>query len=64
MSTDVLSSVENGCVQLTFIVSDALAAAIFPLSREQEVQLVEMGVILLHCGDHQFLDPSLVSFIN
>ena len=59
-----LRSVENGCVQLTFIVSNFLAAAIFPLSPEQEAELLEMGVILLYCGDYQFLDPSLVSFIN
>ena len=59
-----LRSVENGCVQLTFIVSNTFTAAIFPLSREQEFQLVEIGVILLHCGDHQFLNPPLVSFTN
>ena len=59
-----LRSVENGCVQLTFIVSNSLAAAIFPLSPEQETQLMEIGVILLHCGDYQFLNPPLVSFTN
>jgi len=59
-----LRSVRNGCVQLTFIVSSILAAAIFPLSPEQEAQLMEISAILLRCGDHQFLNPLLVSFIN
>lgn len=49
-----LCSVENGCVQLTFLVPNHIPAALFPLSTEQEVAMMKMGVFDLKCGSYHF----------
>ena len=53
-----LSSVKNGCIQLTFLIPDFIQEAIFPLSVEQETTMKELGIIQLWCGSYHF--PSQV----
>ena len=49
-----LSSVKDGCIQLTFLIPDFVQEAIFPLSTEQEIAMKELGIIQLWCGSYQF----------
>ena len=49
-----LSSVEKGCVQVTFMVPNHIPAAVFPLSTEQETAMMKMGVIDIHCESYHF----------
>ena len=49
-----LSSVEEGCLQLTFLIPQFVQDAIFPLSTEQELSLKELGVFKLTCGDYHY----------
>ena len=49
-----LCSVENGCVQLTFLVPNHIPAAVFPLTTEQEVAMMKKGVLDLKCGSYHF----------
>ena len=53
-----LCRVEKGCVQLMLQVPTFIQQEIFPLSREQEKDLMAVGVIRLRCGKYQFLDPA------
>ena len=50
-----LCRVEKGCIQLTFQMPTFLKQEIFPLSREQERALAAVSVIMLTCGEYQFL---------
>ena len=50
-----LCRIEKGCFQLMFQVPSSVQQQIFPLSREQEKALADMGVIRLTCGEYQFL---------
>lgn len=49
-----LSSVKDGCIQLIFLIPSFLEEAIFPLSKEQEAALKELGIIQLCCGSYHF----------
>jgi len=49
-----LSSVEQGCVQLTLLVPICIADAVFPLTAEQEAYMKEIGVTDLQCGSYHF----------
>ena len=49
-----ISSIKEGCIQLTFLIPSFVQEAIFPLSAEQEVTLKELGIIQLSCGDYHF----------
>ena len=50
-----LCRAEEGCIQLTFQVPSFVQQEIFPLSKEQEMALADIGVIRLTCGEYQFL---------
>ena len=50
-----LCRVDKGCFQLMFQVPLFVQQQIFPLSREQEKALANMGIIRLTCGEYQFL---------
>ena len=50
----MLSSVEQGCVQLTLVVPSYFPDAAFPLTSEQEAAMTEMGVTDLQCGSYHF----------
>ena len=49
-----ISSIKEGCIQLTFFIPSFVQEAIFPLSAEQKVALKELGIIQLSCGDYHF----------
>ena len=49
-----LLSAKYGCVQLTFLIPEFVAEAIFPLSTELEAVLTEEGILELHCGDYHY----------
>ena len=51
----VLSHVEEGCVQLSFLIPKFVAQEIFPLSQEQTSALCkDVSLIRLDCGQHTF----------
>ena len=50
-----LCQVAKGCFQLMFQVPLFVQQEIFPLSSEQEMALVEEGVIRLTCGNYEFV---------
>ena len=47
-----LCLVARGCLQLTFQLPQFVQKQIFPLSREQEVELLALDVISVICGDY------------
>ena len=49
-----LRTVENGCFQMTFMISKLVAATVFPLQfpNEQKAALLEAGVIELYCDGY------------
>ena len=51
-----LCSVKEGCLQLLFVIPTYVREAIFPLSAKQVIELKELGVIELSCGDYNFFD--------
>ena len=53
-----LFSVEKGCFQLLFLLPKHIQALTFPLSLEQENDLVRLHVRHLSCGSYLFSDPS------
>ena len=54
-----LFRVEQGCLELSFQVPSFVQHEIFPLSREQERALKDVGVIKLTCGEYQFPDDAI-----
>ena len=52
-----LLSVEKGCLELCFLLPQHVQVAIFPLSVEQEMELVGLGVLQLSSGDYKFKKP-------
>ena len=55
LATLVLSRVDEGCVQLTFLIPKFVTQEIFPLSCEQTSALrKDVSVIRLECGDYVF----------
>ena len=50
-----LCRVEPGSVKLIFQLPDFVCQSIFPLTGEQEAELVSAGIIELSCGDHRYL---------
>ena len=56
-----LSSIEDGCIQLTFLIPSFIQEAIFPLSPDQERDMKELGVIKLWCGNYHVPDLIQVS---
>ena len=50
-----LSSVEKGCIQVTFQMPHFVKEVIFPLSESQKAALQDEGVTRLTCGDYQCL---------
>ena len=59
-----LCRVEKGCFQFTFQVPSFVQWKIFPLYREQERALGNMGVIKLTCGEYQFPGDEFVSMVT
>ena len=57
-----LCRVDKGCWQLMFQVPSFVQQEIFPLSREQEKALEDMGIIKLTCREYQFLVKLFVFF--
>ncbi len=53
--TLLLCAVEEGCLQMTFHVPSFVPENLFPLSREQEAQLQQVGVLQLSSGDYKYL---------
>ena len=49
-----ISSIKEGCIQLTFLIPSFVQEAIFPLSAEQEAALKELGIIQLSCDNYYF----------
>ena len=49
-----LYSIENGCVQLTLTIPSYISEELFPLTTEEEMNLMEMGVTDLQCGSYHF----------
>ena len=45
-----LISIREGCILLTFLIPNLLQEKIVPLSVQEEIALLEMGVIQLSCG--------------
>ena len=50
-----LCRIVRGCFKLMFQVPSFVQQEIFPLSKEQEKDLADVGVIWLTCGEYQFL---------
>ena len=50
----MLSSVQQGCAQLTLLVPSYLPDAVLPLTAQQEASMVKMGVTDLQCGSYHF----------
>ena len=50
-----LCRVQKGCLQLKFQIPSFVQQRVFPLSREQETTLTDMGIIMIVCGRYQFL---------
>ena len=57
-----LSSVKDGCIQLTFLIPSFIQEIIFPLSKEQETAMKELGIIELWCESYHF--PSQVYYYS
>ncbi|MCG8624056.1 MAG: hypothetical protein MJE68_18950, partial [Proteobacteria bacterium] len=57
-----LCRIGPGSLKLIFQLSLIVQQAIFPLSSDQEAELVCLGVVQLSCGDYQFtVDDMMVS---
>ena len=56
-----LSSVKDGCIQLTFLIPSFIQEAIFPLSPDQERDMKKLGIIKLWCENYCF--PNQVSSV-
>ena len=55
LATLIISCVDAGCVQLTFLIPKFVAQEIFPLSDEQTSALhKDVSVVRLECGDYVF----------
>ena len=54
-----LFSVEKGCFQLIFLLPKYIQVSAFPLSVEQEKELVLLHVHMLSCGNYVFSAPNL-----
>ena len=50
-----LCRIDRGCFKLMFQVPSFVQQEIFPLSKEQEKDLADVGVIWLTCGEYEFL---------
>ncbi|XP_064385325.1 uncharacterized protein LOC135334177 isoform X4 [Halichondria panicea] len=46
-----LGKIDDGCIELTFLLPSFITSDIFPLSTDQERALQSQGVLQLHCGD-------------
>ncbi len=46
-----LVKIDDGCIELTFLLPSFITSDIFPLSTDQERALQSQGVLQLHCGD-------------
>jgi hypothetical protein len=55
-----LSSIKDGCIQLTFLIPSFIQEAIFPLSADQERDMKALGILKLWCGNYHF--PNQVFF--
>jgi hypothetical protein len=49
-----LLSVQRGCFELVYAISDYIVKATFPLTEKQESELVALGVLQLICNDYRF----------
>ena len=58
-STLYLYTVDKGCVQLTVLTPSYIPDTLFPLTTEQEVAMVKMGLTFLHCENYLFLPPEM-----
>ena len=47
-----LSSVEKGCLQLTFQIPHFIVDILFPITTKQQLMLRNLGVARITCGDH------------
>ena len=48
-----LLSVQRGCFELVYAISNYLVNATFPLTEKQESQLVALGILQLICNDYR-----------
>ncbi len=46
-----LVKINDGCIELTFLLPSFITSDIFPLSTDQERALQSQGVLQLHCGN-------------
>ena len=56
-----LRSVQNGCVELSFLVPEVVHCVIISLSVTQKAALLDVGVLQLHCHDYVLSEFSSVS---
>ena len=56
----ILCRIAPGSLKLIFQILLEIQKTIFPLSREQEVALTELGVAQLSCGEYHFANDSEV----
>ena len=54
-----LVSVEKGCFKLLLLLPQHIQASAFPLSMEQENELVLLGILQLSCSEYDFSKPNL-----
>ena len=54
----LLSEVKEGCFELTFIIPQHVEKATFPLSTEKLVELEQLKVLYISCGDYGWFSPS------
>ncbi len=56
-----LGKIDDGCIELTFLLPSFITSDIFPLSSDQEHALQSQGVLQLHCGDvHYPAEPEVL----
>ena len=55
-----LLSIENGCFKLTYAIPRYIAKNTFPLSKEQESKLADLGILQLICNDYRFTNTTKV----
>ena len=49
-----LTTIEKGCYKLTFQMPSFIEDIVFPLSDEQQVELGNLGIVWIQCGDYEY----------
>ncbi len=58
-----LGKIDDGCIELTFLLPYFITSYIFPLSTDQEHALQGQGVLQLHCGDVHYPAEVRIKFV-